>query len=100
MSLGEVLRTLRKNKGVSIKVMAPEVCIDHTYISKIENGYVIPSTEVVERLAVYFNYDKDELLILSDHIPDDIKEILRTRPREALDFLREHFSKELKDRSS
>jgi transcriptional regulator with XRE-family HTH domain len=92
-SLGQVLRELRKKKGVSIKTMAPEVSIDHTYISKIENGYVVPSIEVVKRLANYFHYDKDELLVLSDHIPDDIREILKTRPKEALDYLRERFGK-------
>ena len=93
MSLGSTVRELRKKKGVSIKKMAPDVKVDHTYISKIENGYIIPSAEVLSRLAGYFNYDEDELMLLADRIPDDIREILRNRPREALDYLRERFGR-------
>lgn len=93
MTLGNTLRKLRKEKGVGIKVMAPEIEVDHSYLSKIENGYVIPSAVVLNKMAKYLNYDRDELMVLADRIPEDIKEILRTRPREAMRFLRERFGK-------
>ena len=91
MSLGSRIRELRKKKGVSIKEVASQVYVDHTYMSKIENEHVIPSEEVLHRLADYFNYDKDEFILLANRIPDDVLEILQTSPKEAIDFLREHF---------
>jgi len=97
MSLGKTIRSLRKEKGVGIKTMAPELNIHHTYLSKIENGYIIPSAEVVQKLANYLNYDNDELMVLAHRIPDDILEILRTRPHEAMSYLREQFGKRKND---
>lgn len=99
MSLGSTIRELRKDKGIGIKVLAREVNVDHTYLSKIENEHVLPSEEVVGRLANYFHYDRDELLLLANRIPRDILEILRTRPREAIPFLRERFGRK-RDESS
>jgi HTH-type transcriptional regulator, competence development regulator len=93
MGVGDIVRQLRKKKGVGIKVLAANVKVDHTYISKIENGYVIPSEEVLTKLANYLEYDKDELMLMADRIPSDIQEILRTQPKEALGFLREQFGK-------
>ena len=93
MNIGDTVRQLRKKKGVGIKVLAANIKVDHTYISKIENGYVIPSEEVLEKMAHYLDYDKDELMLLADRIPKDIQEILRTQPKEALEFLREQFGK-------
>lgn len=97
MSLGKTIRNLRKEKGVSIKVMAPQVKVDHTYLSKIENDYAAPSAEVLGRLASYFEYDRDELMLLADRIPDDIREILQTNPKEAMEFLRTQFGKKSRD---
>ena len=91
MALGEIIRNLRIEKGVSLKKMAPEIEIEYTYLSKIENGYIVPSAEVVNRIAEYFNYNQDELMMLADRIPPDIREILRNNPKEALDFLRQRF---------
>jgi len=97
MSLGKTIRNLRKEKGVGIKTMAPAVKIHHTYLSKIENGYIIPSAEVVQKLARYLNYDSDELMILANRIPDDILEILKTKPHEAMSYLREQFGQRKSD---
>lgn len=93
MSLGETVRGLRKKKGVSLKRMAPEIEVEYTYLSKIENEYVLPSADVLSRIARYLDYDQDELMILADRIPADIKDILRNNPKEALEFLRERFGK-------
>jgi transcriptional regulator with XRE-family HTH domain len=87
------VRDLRKKKGVGLKRMAPEIEVEYTYLSKIENGYVLPSADVLNRIARYLDYDKDELMILADRMPADIRDILRDNPREALEFLRERFGK-------
>ncbi len=97
MSLGKTIRTLRKEKGVGIKTMAPALNLHHTYLSKIENGYIIPSAEVVQKLARYLNYDSDDLMILANRIPDDILEILKTKPYEAMSYLRKEFGQRQSD---
>jgi len=77
---------------MGLKRLAPDLGVSYTYLSKIENNRVVPSTDVVNRAARYFDEDSDELLILADQIPEDVRRILRERPREALGFLRERFS--------
>ena len=98
MTLGEIVRNLRIEKGVSLKKMAPEIEIEYTYLSKIENGYIVPSAEVVYRIAEYFNHNQDELMMLADRIPPDVREILRNNPKEALDFLRQRFGEKVDGR--
>ena len=90
-SFGSILREMRYQKGMGIKKLAPEVGVDYTYISRIENNQVLPSEDVIKRLAEYFGQDKDELMIRADRIPRDIMEILRRNPKETLSLIRENF---------
>ena len=91
-TFGSIMRELRKKKGIGIKKLAPDLNLDYTYLSRIENDKVYPSEHVIEKIANYFEYDKDELMLKADRIPKDIKEILRDNPQEALSYLRERFS--------
>ena len=91
MAFGVVLRNLRTKKGISIKKMAKDIGLDYTYISKLENSRVNPSSDVVKKISGYLNYSSDELLLLAGKIPDDIKEILINNPREAARYLRRKF---------
>ena len=50
MQIGKILRNLRLKKGISIKKLAPELGLDYTYISKLENARVMPSPDVIERV--------------------------------------------------
>jgi hypothetical protein len=47
---------------------------------------------VIGKVSEYFNYNRDELMLLGEKIPEDIKRILRDNPKEALSYLREKFS--------
>lgn len=96
MNFGVLLKRLRKRKGISIKKLAPELNINYTYLSKLENDRLYPSEEVIKRVGEYFDYDTDELLISANKIPKDIIEILQNNPKEAIRFLRKKFSN-LKD---
>ncbi len=92
MTFGSLLRKLRYKQDIGIKKLASAIDVDYAYISRIENGRVKPSERVIERISKYFDYSKDELMILGDKIPEDIKAILRENPEEALSYLREKFS--------
>jgi len=92
MNLGEKIKSLRQKKGIGIKVLAENINVNYTYISKIENDKVTPSKDTIIRMAEYFNCNKDELLLAADIIPDDIKNILKENPTEAIEFIRRIFS--------
>ena len=91
MEFGDLLKNLRKKKGVSIKKMAKELGLNYTYISKLENSKVNPSSNVVERISDYFSYNSDELMLSAGKIPKDIEEILRNNPEESVKYLRKRF---------
>lgn len=91
MGFGDLFRQLRYNKGISIKKLASALEVDYTYLSKIENGRVIPSEQMIERVSKYFDYSNDSLMLTADKIPEDIKRILRENPEESLEYLRRRF---------
>lgn len=98
MEFGHILRRLRAKRGLGIKTLAPDLGVTYSYLSKLENSEVGPSEELVSRVAEYFNYDRDELLLSAGKVPPEILEILRTHPQDAVEFLRERFGKR-RDRS-
>jgi transcriptional regulator with XRE-family HTH domain len=91
MEFGEVLRELRAKNGLSIKRLAPELGVTYSYLSKLENGETRPSADLVGRIARFFRYDTDQLLISAGRVPDEILEILRANPEEAFEYLRSAF---------
>lgn len=101
MKFGEILRQLRSERGQGIKSLAPELGVNYSYISKLENNSIMPSPELVSRVADYFNYDRDQLLLSAGKVPDHILAILREHPEEALGYLRERFgAKSVPERST
>lgn len=90
-TFGEVLRQLRTKTGLGIKSLAPELGVTYSYLSKLENNEVGPSEKMVDRVARHFRYDRNRLLLAAGKVPQDIIEILRNNPDEAVRFLRERF---------
>ena len=91
MSFGTLLKTLRQNKNIGIKTLAPDLNVSYTYLSKIENNKATPSKSLIKKIAKYFNYNVDELLLSANKIPEDIRQILQNNPKEAVEFLRRQF---------
>ena len=91
VKFGDILRQLRSERGQGIKSLAPELGVNYSYLSKLENHTIMPSPELVGRVAEYFNYDRDHLLLSAGKVPEEILAILREHPEEALDYLRERF---------
>lgn len=89
MTFGDRLRELRLQNGLNQRDLAEKVGIDFTYLSKIENDKMSPpSQETIRKLAEELEADLDELLILANRVPDDVKEVI-TKSREHPAFLRE-----------
>lgn len=52
VTYGELLRSDRKNSGLSQRELAKKVGVDFTYISKIENGKLEPSLATAGVIAM------------------------------------------------
>lgn len=60
---GEKLRTLRVRHGLTLKELANEFGLTaHGYISELESGKKVPTTEFVLNVARLFEVTTDELL--------------------------------------
>jgi len=91
MQFGKVLRQLRATRGLGIKKLAPELGVSYSYLSKLENSEVGPSEDMIGRVAKYFGYDKDRLLLSAGKVPADVLQILQNNPDEAIEFLKQRF---------
>ncbi len=84
MKFAEKLRELRQMKKLSQRVLASQVGVDFTYLSKIENEKLdfaqYPSEDLILKLAEALDTDADELLLLAEKIPPFIKKRVMERP--------------------
>lgn len=84
ISFGNYIRALRKEKNMTQRELAEKVGINFTYLSKIENGKLkevqFPSEETIIKLAKSLKADKDELLLLANKVPENIKNRVIEQP--------------------
>ncbi len=84
MTFGEKVRELRKAKNLTLRELAVKVKVNFTYLSKIENQKLsfgeYPSEDLIRKLAKVLDGDVDELLLLAQKIPEDIKKRVIERP--------------------
>jgi transcriptional regulator with XRE-family HTH domain len=76
---------------MGIKQLAPALGVSYTYVSKLEHDQVRPSRELILRVAQYFDYDQNRLLLAAEKVPLDVLAILREHPDEAITLLRKQF---------
>ncbi len=86
--LGSRLRQLRVERGLSLRDLAATAEVDHTYLSKIENGRTpgMPSVRILGRVAKALNMEPMELIMLADRVPEPFRPIARND--EAMRFFR------------
>lgn len=89
--LGAYLRELRLRKRKSLKQAAPDLDLSASYLSKLENGKLVPPTETTEKLARYYGVDPESMNAMAGRLPDDVVTILQGNPDEAIRLLREKF---------
>lgn len=58
----EKLKSLRKEKGLTQEELASKTFISRSLIAKYETGVTYPTKENLEKLALFFNVDIDELI--------------------------------------
>jgi transcriptional regulator with XRE-family HTH domain len=84
MTFGERVRELRKGKNLTLRELAVKVKVNFTYLSKIENQKLsfgeYPSEDLIRKLAKMLDGDVDELLLLAQKIPEEIRKRVIERP--------------------
>ena len=84
MTFGERVRGLRRKKGLTLRVLAAQVGVGFTYLSRVETGRMTygeyPSESLIHKLAEALDADENELLVLAEKIPEKIKRRVLQRP--------------------
>lgn len=84
--LGDRLKELRRRKGLNQKHVATDIGISRARYSHYENNHVEPDTDMLKKLATYYNVTVDYLLgheikdindMTEEEIDDEIKEIMK-----------------------
>ncbi len=85
--IGERLRKLRKDKGLTQKELSKRITVDYSYIGKIERGEQLPSIKMLIRLSEilstpisYFFYE-GPLMGLLEHLPEELIDIAGDRKK-------------------
>jgi transcriptional regulator with XRE-family HTH domain len=74
MKIGQILKHIRINKGVSQKKMAEELGISTNYLSLIESDKKEPSQDKIAEFANALNISKEALLLASTVAPYELNE--------------------------
>ena len=62
MKFNEKIKALRKNMNFSQQDLAAKLHIHVTHLSKMENGHLTPSIDIVQRMMKVFAVSADQLL--------------------------------------
>ena len=75
MDFGKTLKQLRKERRISQRDLAEQLGVNFTYISKIETGNIdiLPSEDLIRRMAEFLGADPEELLDLAGKL--DLKRL-------------------------
>lgn len=87
-TLGQRVKELRSQRGLSQRQLAERGGLDFTYLSKIENNRLehTPSIRTLQDLARALEVDELELMELANKVPPVLEAI--ARDKEALRFFR------------
>lgn len=84
MHFAERVRELRDQQGFTQQELAEVLNVSVSYVNKVErsrlNSGEFPSAKFIHKLADALDADEDELMLLADKVPADIRKRIRERP--------------------
>jgi DNA modification methylase/transcriptional regulator with XRE-family HTH domain len=84
---GARLQELREREGLTLRDLATELGVDHTYLSHIESGRRTPRDDFLQRVADRFKQDVDVLRIQAGQVPEHVLTLMQRNPQVALTLL-------------
>ena len=105
MELGNKIKKLRINKGITQEILAQQFGVTYQAVSRWENNVTMPDISLLPEIAVYFGVTIDELFEMSaDKHKERIRNMLEEKEhiseyelKEAENFLLEHVRRNRKD---
>jgi transcriptional regulator with XRE-family HTH domain len=80
-TFGSVVRGRRQEREITLRGFASMIGISPTYLSKVERGELPPpAPDKIVLIAERLGLDEDDLFALARRIPDDIADIVASRP--------------------
>lgn len=74
----------------SLRQVAQRIDVEPAYLSKVERGLVSPPSEAtIRRLAADLGEDPDVLLALAGKVGSDLQAIIRRRPKQFAELIRQ-----------
>ena len=86
--LGRRIKELRLKQELGLREFGRLLKVSAMHISNLEKGRVMPSAELVKKIAVRLDADVDELLHLAKLIDPQIAEVIQKNPYKAPNLLR------------
>lgn len=83
------LSILRQNGAFTLRQVAKAVNVQPSFISKVENGQVLPSEGKIVELAKVLREDPDVLLALAGKVSKELREVIIRRPQLFAQVIRE-----------
>lgn len=80
MILGASLRERREAVGLTLRALARRVEIDPSYLSRVEQGAVPPSEQLLRALAPHLDLGLDEILLLAGRLPESLQHLVALEP--------------------
>ncbi len=86
--LGRRIKELRLKQELGLRELGRLLKVSAMHISNLEKGRVMPSADLVKKIAVRLEADVDELLHLAKLIDPQIAEVIQKNPYKAPNLLR------------
>ena len=89
---GEHVRARREAAGLSVRQLAKQAGLDHSYLSRLELakvGTYPPSEGKVQELAKVLGEDPDVLLAMTGRVSRELLKVILSRPREFAQLIRQ-----------
>lgn len=80
----EILRKLRKDRGLTLDEVSSAIGVTSSYISQIERGLKIPSLEILRSLSNYLGVSIARLLESSDQLPNHCRCVVIPKEKRSL----------------
>lgn len=90
MELSSRLKTLRKQRKITLKQASERCGCSFQYLQKLESGLAIrPAIDLLYKLAAFYQFSSDILILEAGKVPQDVYyEIVRCP--ELLELIRNH----------
>ena len=94
-TFGEHVRARREERRerdatMSVRQVAARIGVEPSYLSKVERGEVAPPSETtILALANVLDEDPDVLLAMAGKVSSDLQQVIRRRPREFAELIRQ-----------